>query len=89
MKKLLLLSLSPLVCCSALALTLGDVKPGSAFESFGLRPGDKIVSINGKKTNLFSSAKKTAETLEKSDNVEIIFVRDGVRKKSTRSIKNK
>lgn len=57
---------------------LTGVTEGGAAESVGLQEGDRIVSINGEKTNLFREVSLLA-MLNKGDPMEIVYERDGAR----------
>lgn len=54
------------------------VTEGGAAEEVGLAAGDEIISINGEKTHLFREISLLA-MLNKGDDMEIVYERDGVR----------
>lgn len=57
---------------------LTGVTEGGAAEDAGLMAGDEIISINGEKTHLFREVSLLA-MLNKGDDMEIVYQRDGVK----------
>ncbi len=57
---------------------LTGVTEGGAAEEIGLMAGDEIISINGEKTHLFREISLLA-MLNKGDDMEIVYERDGVK----------
>ena len=61
---------------------IGEVFKGKPAEKAGLRPGDRIVTINGEKMADFDDV-RLAISLNANTPVEVVYVRDGVAHKTT------
>jgi len=58
---------------------IGGVEPGSAEAKLGIRPGDRIVAVNGKEVNSWEEAQTTV-MIARTNVVPVTIERGGVRK---------
>lgn len=64
-------------------LTIGEVLPGSPAARIGLRPGDRIVSVNGQTYQDMNAFVDAAGALSLDEDAEIVYLRDGVEQTAT------
>jgi glutaredoxin 3 len=62
---------------------VGDVRPSSVAEQAGLRNGDVITSVAGKKVKNMSGLDQLVDTLKAGDKISVRFLRDGEDQTST------
>lgn len=65
---------------------VGTVSPGSAAQSAGVRPGDRIVSVDGKATPEFQDLVHTIAEYEVGQSVELVFERGTSRETATATL---
>jgi S1-C subfamily serine protease len=56
---------------------VGEVRPNSVAERAGLRPGDIVVGLAGKRVRDMGMLDQMVDTLSAGDSVEIRYIRDG------------
>jgi glutaredoxin-like YruB-family protein len=56
---------------------VGDVRPGSVAETSGLRHGDVIQAVAGKRVRNLAAMDQMIETLKAGESVTVRYVRDG------------
>lgn len=56
---------------------VGQVRPGSVAEKAGLRPGDVVQAVAGKRVRGLSAMDQMISTLKAGEKVSVRFVRDG------------
>jgi putative serine protease PepD len=61
---------------------IGEVSPGLLGEKAGLKPGDIITEINGKKITSAADMESALASLQSGNIVTILFLRDGQTRKS-------
>ena len=70
-------------------LYVNEVVEGGAAEDAGLRKGDIITSVDGKKTNDASAMSEQMAQYRPGDKITIEYTRNGVEKKTQVTLKNK
>ena len=65
---------------------VGTVSPGSAAQNAGVRPGDRIVSVDGKATPEFQDLVHTIAEYEVGQSVELVFERGTSRETATATL---
>lgn len=67
---------------------IGGVNEGSAGEDAGLKPGDIIISLDGRVTNNVANLQEMVARKRPGDKVEVEYIRDGKTKKTSATLKN-
>lgn len=56
---------------------VGKIRPSTVAERAGLKPGDVVTSVAGKRTPTMSKLDALIDTLQPGDNVTVRYLRDG------------
>ncbi|AHM61620.1 serine protease [Flammeovirgaceae bacterium 311] len=67
---------------------VSNVNPGSAAEAAGLKEGDVIVEINGRRTNTTAQLQEVIATNRPGDNVKVTYYRNGDIRTTDATLKN-
>ena len=63
-----------------------EVEPGSSAAQAGLRPGDIIVAVDGRRVETSAALRSRIGLMEEGDRVELTFIRDGRRQIVTATV---